>query len=238
MNVKFSVPLLLSSTLLFFSCKKAEGPGGSSTISGVLSTQLFNKAGTKTGEYPKADEDVYIIYGEGNTVYDDKATTSYDGSFQFKYLERGYYTVYYYEDCASCLEGKQAKLISTTIPKNRSDVDLGILEVIKIKNTGSSQIKGHVHVMNYNNTGVFVNEGAGPDEDVYLVYGNGTAYSEKVKTDYNGDFAFPYLGMDHYKVYVYSKCTTCASGVQAVLVETDVTAENSTVDLGVLTINK
>ena len=230
--------LISSSIFLISSCKKVEGPGGSSTIMGVLSTDLRNTAGTKIGTYPKANEDVFIIYGDGNTVFSDKVTSSYDGSFKFDYLEKGKYSVYVYEDCATCPDGKQVKLISTEITKGKSTVDLGTIEVKKIKNTGTSKITGSIWVMNYDGSGVFLNEGIGADVDVYIIYGTGNmTYTDKVKSSYDGSFEFPNLGQDHYTIYAYSDCLTCASGTQAVTVDANVTAENSTVDVGQIVIN-
>jgi hypothetical protein len=40
-----------------------------------------------------AGERVYIIYGNGTELGDD-VRTSYDGSFQFKYLTKGQYKVF------------------------------------------------------------------------------------------------------------------------------------------------
>lgn len=238
MKAFFYLLLISCSTVLISACKKVEGPGGSSAITGVLSAELYNTAGTKIGEYPKANEDVYIIYGEGNTIYSDKVTSSYDGSFKFDYLEKGKYSIYVYEDCETCPDGKQVKLISSEITKNKSTVDLGTIAMKKIKNTGTSKIVGNIWVMNYDGSGTFLNEGIGPDVEVYIIYGTGNmTYTDKVNTSYDGTFEFPDLGQDHYTIYAYSDCLTCASGTQAVTVEVDVTAENSTVDVGQMVIN-
>lgn len=230
--------LIVGSSFILSSCKKVEGPGGSSTITGVLSADLYNTAGTKIGEYPKANEDVFIIYGEGSTVYSDKATTSYDGTFKFDYLEKGKYSIYVYEDCTTCPDGKQVKLVSSEIVKNKSTVDLGTIEIKKIKNTGSSKIVGNIWVMNYDATGVFQNEGVGPDKEVYIIYGTGnTSYTDKVYTAYDGTFVFDDLGQDHYTIYIYSDCTTCPTGKEAVFANADIVAENSTVNVGQIIIN-
>jgi hypothetical protein len=93
--------------------------------------------------------------------------------------------------------------------------------------------------MNYNSTGVFVNEGIGPDVDVYLIFGEGNnSYTDKLKSNFDGTFTFPNLEKGHYKVYAYSDCATCASGTEAILVSTDITVDNSTVDVGQIVINQ
>ena len=233
------ISLLLCSFFIINSCTKYAGPGGSSSIKGVLMTEEYNQADSLLQEYPKANEDIFIIYGEGSNVFSDKISSSYDGSFRFDYLEKGKYSIFVYEDCATCPDGKQVKLLATEITKSKSTIDLGSIGVKKIKNSGTSKISGNIHVMNYDNTGVFVNEGIGPDEDVYLVYGSAPAsYASKIKSNYDGTFTFNNVAKGHYTIYAYSKCTSCPSGLQAVIASADVVVENSTVDVGQITINK
>lgn len=113
------------------SCKKVEGEGGSSTIKGKINVQKLSSVGTLIAEYPGEEYDVYIIYGDDRTFYDDDVKTSYDGSFEFPYLEKGNYTIFTYEDCNSCPSGKDTVIISTTITDKKSVVDLGTIDVIK-----------------------------------------------------------------------------------------------------------
>ena len=80
--------------MLFASCEKEEGRGGTSTIKGKVIMREYNKDLTiKLGEYPAQDVDVYIIYGN-NEVHGDRFITGYDGKFEFNYLREGNYTVY------------------------------------------------------------------------------------------------------------------------------------------------
>ncbi len=240
MKVFLFLPLIVLSTFFLTSCKKQAGQGGTSMITGVLSTELYNTAGIMTGSYPKANEDVFIIYGDGKAGYSDKTTTSYDGSFKFDYLETGKYSVYFYEDCATTADGKAVKILPAEITKRNSTIDLGTISIKKIKNSGTSRITGNIHVLNYNTLGVFVNEGPGPDIDVYLIYGTNaipTAYTDKVTSNFDGSFSFPDLGKGEYTVYCYSKCTTCASGTQAVFANGVISSDNSTIDVGQITIN-
>lgn len=239
MKALLKITCIIGSFFIISACTKYEGPGGSSSIKGVLMTEEYNSSDSLLQEYPKANEDIYIIYGEGNSVYSDKVSSSYDGSFRFDYLEKGNYSIYVYEDCATCPDGQQARLIATEISKSKSTVDLGTIGVKKIKNSGTSKITGNIHVMNYNNSGVFVNEGIGPDIDVYLVYGsNPASYLEKIKSNYDGTFTFNEVAKGNYTVYAYSKCDACASGIQAVTVSADIVSENSTVDVGQITIDQ
>ena len=92
--------LLLSIVILSITaCKKIEGQGGRSAITGkiLIKEKLYiNGVCTDTAVYDGAKENMYIIYGSDETVYDDKMECSYDGSFKFSFLEPGNYTVFGY----------------------------------------------------------------------------------------------------------------------------------------------
>jgi hypothetical protein len=83
-------------TILIYSCRKVEGPGGSVTIKGIVIER--NHVGNAVFEYPAADQDVYLIYGNENSFYDDDIKTSFDGSFEFRYLQKGDYQLFVYEE--------------------------------------------------------------------------------------------------------------------------------------------
>jgi hypothetical protein len=97
MKTKRTIFLLaLASIFIFASCEKEAGEGGNSSIFGKVYVKDYN--GTFTvlnGEYYAPDEDVYIIYGE-DKGYSDHVATSYDGTYEFKYLRPGKYTIYVY----------------------------------------------------------------------------------------------------------------------------------------------
>ena len=88
MNSKLTLSAL--SLLIFFcfsSCSKVEGEGGAATIKGKITVQDYNNAGTTLQDtYPGADRDVYIVYGNENTFYDNDIKTSYDGKFLYEKL--------------------------------------------------------------------------------------------------------------------------------------------------------
>ena len=43
-----------------------------------------------------ADEDVYIVYGDEDDIYDDNVKTNFDGTFEFNNLRKGKYKVFAY----------------------------------------------------------------------------------------------------------------------------------------------
>ncbi len=133
MRIAKSVLLAFIFTAFLFSCKKVEGPGGSSTIQGKLHAYVKDGAGNIINEYDLMDHDVFIIYGdeEGNNFYDDDLKTSFDGSFRFDYLEEGKYTIFLYEYCPTCPSGSETIMKEVEITDKKSTVDLGTIEVRK-----------------------------------------------------------------------------------------------------------
>lgn len=83
-------------TMCLVSCSKEPGIGGNASIQGKVYAKYYNKYFTiKYGEGYAADQDVYIIYGD-NISYSDRTRTSYDGSYEFKYLRKGKYKIFTY----------------------------------------------------------------------------------------------------------------------------------------------
>lgn len=98
---KIGIIFWIAVPLLFNSCKKYEGQGGKSAISGKITIQeklYVNGTNTEIVTYNGAKEDVYIVYGEDNLMYDDKVACSYDGSFKFDFLQPGTYTIFAYNE--------------------------------------------------------------------------------------------------------------------------------------------
>ena len=80
--------------LVISSCEKPPGPGGRATIKGKLHAKNFDAyAMTVISEYDIAGENVYICYGSDATARNN-IKTSYDGSFEFMYLNKGHYKIF------------------------------------------------------------------------------------------------------------------------------------------------
>jgi hypothetical protein len=85
----------------FSGCKKYEGQGGRSIITGKITVNeklYINGALAQTVSYPGATEDVYIVYGTQDNIFDDKVECNPDGSFSFNFLFPGTYTVFAYNE--------------------------------------------------------------------------------------------------------------------------------------------
>lgn len=114
----------------FTSCQK-EGEGGTSTISGKVYAFDYNTSGQLTSEYYAHDEDVFIVYGGVNSLYDDNYKTTYDGSYRFKNLTKGDYRVFVYSRCDSCASGTTVVIQDVVVSSNGEDVILDDLVINK-----------------------------------------------------------------------------------------------------------
>ena len=97
MKTSNKITAVLAAAILLISltaCEKPPGPGGKATVQGkVYGTDFDNQQRVAISRGYVAGERVYLIYGNGTEVGDD-VRTSYDGSFQFKYLTKGHYKIF------------------------------------------------------------------------------------------------------------------------------------------------
>ena len=127
-KIKLILPIFIL-FIVFSSCRKVEGPGGSVTIKGVVIER--NHVGTSIFEYPASDQDVYIIYGSENSFYDDDVSTSYDGSFEFRYLQKGDYQIFAYQDNPSVASGTDEVLVQVNASENNQVIILDTIYIDK-----------------------------------------------------------------------------------------------------------
>lgn len=130
MKLIFGVFWGLMIALTLAGCAKVEGEGGSSAIIGKINVKFLDGAENVLAEYEGTDEDVFIIYGEGNTTHNDKVETSYDGSFRFDYLERGKYQIFVYQENNTGPSGdKDVRIFDVEIVDKKSTIDLGTIDI-------------------------------------------------------------------------------------------------------------
>ncbi|MDA8910254.1 hypothetical protein N9I21_00535 [Crocinitomicaceae bacterium] len=127
-KIKLILPIFIL-LFVFSSCRKVEGPGGGVTIKGVVIER--NHVGTSVFEYPAADQDVYLIYGSENTFYDDDVKTSFDGSFEFRYLQKGDYQVFSYQDNPTVASGTDEVLLELNASSNNEVITLDTIYIDK-----------------------------------------------------------------------------------------------------------
>ncbi|HXA02526.1 MAG TPA: hypothetical protein VNW99_11100 [Cytophagaceae bacterium] len=84
-------------TLLLFtlsSCKYHEGLGGKHFIQGKILVMEYDASYKYLrAKYYSPNENVFIIYGN-NPTYGEKLESGFDGTYQFRYLQKGHYKVY------------------------------------------------------------------------------------------------------------------------------------------------
>ncbi len=132
-NIRLVI-ILISLSATFIACKKEAGDGGNSSITGKVHITKYNAfwQNPPTGNYPGADEDVFIIYGDEITI-GDRINTDPDGRFEFKYLRKGNYKIYVYtgDTTNSDTIGKVAVYKNVEITKKKQTVDCGTFEIKK-----------------------------------------------------------------------------------------------------------
>ncbi len=224
----------------FSSCTK-EGPGGNSTITGKVTVQLFDKGfRVSQGSYPAADKDVFIIYGNGNSV-SNHTKTSADGTFQFWYLTRGDYRVFVYSEDPSDPSGSNTVEVPVSIPTNHSEVNAGEIFIKKSLNIdeGQALIKGKVYQVNWAKGFAYIIDTTfAYDEPVYLIYENDETYSDRVRVLDDGTVAFPHHLMGKYRLLVYSQDRSDNGALVPKTVNVEVTQPAQVLDFGSLFIDK
>lgn len=116
----------LFTVILSVSCKKPAGEGGNSSIKGNIWVEEWNATFTvhdSSKDRVGMGEDVYIIYGD-DVSYGDKKECSYDGTFEFKYLRKGTYTIYVYSKDPGP-SGTKAIVKTVDITDKKQTVDAG-----------------------------------------------------------------------------------------------------------------
>jgi len=123
--------ILVGFLFISYGCEKEAGEGGTSSITGKVLITDYDNEGNFLGSYYGNDEDIYIIYGKNTGPYDDNYKTSYDGSYSFKYLNKGFYRIFAYSDCDSCLSGEEAVFLEIEITENKKEYVLEDLVIRK-----------------------------------------------------------------------------------------------------------
>lgn len=204
--MKFLV-LLVFVGLGLVSCNKEEGQGGDSTIRGKILQRVFDEDyKILQSSLPLGNEDVFIVYGSDVSV-SDKVETNYDGTFEFKYLQKGSYKIFYYSQDSTGVATAKVAVVKEVQLGDGSTTELGDLIKYKTLNVdeGTASIKGKVIVTNHKSNWTDIKDvGPAQDQDVFLVYRDNTAGYIRARTDYAGNFEFRNLIKGDYIIYVYS----------------------------------
>ncbi len=238
LNLFYCFIIIIVLTTVFNSCKKDEGIGGTSEIVGKLVKINYPDNNlTMIDTIVASGEDVYIIYGE-NEFYDDDIETHFDGTFQFKYLNKGKYTVFAYSKDTLGSDNDIAIKREVEISKNNQTIDLGTIYIYDGL-VGKSMIKGKVFRLDYLTDYTYViDTSAAIGEDVYISYKNDEYYIDDVETNYDGTFIFNDLIKGNYTIYVYSNDPEGTNNDVAITHNISITQVNQVIDAGSIYIYK
>ncbi len=119
---------------LMTACKKEAGEGGNSVIQGKILERTYTAFPTIYSDKAALEKDVYIIYGDDNSTFDDRTRTSFDGSFKFEFLRKGKYRIFVYtEDTVLTNFGKEVPIfLDAEIKKNKSEVILSTVTTVNL----------------------------------------------------------------------------------------------------------
>ena len=112
--------------VLFSSCEKSPGEGGTSSIRGKVWVEEWDASFVRHDSLQDRvgmGEDVFIIFGN-DVSYGEKIECSYDGMFEFKYLRPGNYKLYVYSKDPGP-SGKKAVVKDVKIDSENQTVDAG-----------------------------------------------------------------------------------------------------------------
>ena len=131
-NLFFELVIFLALFFAVSGCKKEAGEGGNSSISGKVYVRDYNTTFIVLQyEYYGPDVDVYIIYGDDKS-YSERIRTSYDGTYEFKYLRPGKYHIYAYsKDSTLQTSSEIAKLVDVEISDKKQEVTAPLITILK-----------------------------------------------------------------------------------------------------------
>lgn len=218
------------------SCEVEEGFGGRAKIKGVIIEKVYD-TDFSTLQYTQAaqDEDVIIVFDD-DKVIGENTSTSASGNFEFNYLNKGDYSIYYYsDDTTETNRGNSIPVYYDVEIGKRETVNMDTLYRYKFIdfNDGNAQIYGKIYSVNYSkNFGAIIDTTEAQNYDIFLVYNNHKGYDERERTKYNGDFTFGNLALGHYTIYTFSNNPKNEVEQTVILKEIDITSITQKIDLG------
>ena len=192
---------LVAVAMLFVSCNKGPGVGGTGTLQGYV--KLVHHPDDDFMLTPDtliaAKTDVFIVYGDEGYFGDD-VETGPDGMYQFEYLLPGRYTVYSY----STLPSGEKIAVSETVELQRgATAQVPTIYIHDGKAYGTSIVKGQVHATYYHN-GSYRGEGWACEHRVYIRRAGEDLPFNDTRVGPDGYFAFQKLQPGDYEVFTVS----------------------------------
>lgn len=197
--------LCLLATLLisfFTSCSKGEGEGGTATIEGKIMRVIHDNdnynltADTVVG----AKVDVFIVYGD-EVLYGDDMETGSDGSYRFKYLKKGTYTIFAYSELAT---GERIAVSETVQVRNGETVTVPTIYTHEGKAYGTSMVRGKVWATYYHN-GSQRGSSWAYEHRVYIRRVGEPYHFDDVRVGADGWFYFQQLLPGEYEIFTFTE---------------------------------
>lgn len=210
---------LLCVVLMFVSCKRNEGEGGTGVVQGYV--MLINHPDDNytlpADTIVAAKTDVFIVYGNSD-FYGDDVETDDKGFYKFKYLTPGNYTVFAYSTLAS--GDKVPVTASISIGKGETG-HVPTIYVHQGKAYGTSIVTGKVYAMYFHND-TYRGQGWAYEHRVYIRKEGDPYHFDDVRVGLDGVFAFQKLQPGNYEVFTF---TENSAEVPSPLIET-ISVEN------------
>lgn len=210
---------LLCVVLMFVSCKRNEGEGGTGVVQGYV--MLINHPDDNytlpADTIVAAKTDVFIVYGNSD-FYGDDVETDDKGFYKFKYLTPGNYTVFAYSTLAS--GDKVPVTASISIGKGETG-NVPTIYVHQGKAYGTSIVTGKVYAMYFHND-TYRGQGWAYEHRVYIRKEGDSYHFDDVRVGLDGVFAFQKLQPGNYEVFTF---TENSAEVPSPLIET-ISVEN------------
>jgi len=193
----FFLPFLL----LFSSCNKDEGFGGSSSLEGYVYHIEHSAANFSFNidTFPALDKEVYLEFGDDINP-GERIRTGRGGYYRFDYLRKGNYTVYAISDSVDSRKEAVIKTVKVTGSINKADT----IFIHTGKAYGTSMIKGSVYASFYDKTRL-IDEGPAVDADVYINHYGEEMFFERIRVGDQGIFIFERILPGVYEVWVTSE---------------------------------
>jgi hypothetical protein len=135
MTIKPLIIFFVTITFAFVlsSCEKEPGAGGTSSILGRVYARDYNSTFTVLqSEYYAPDIWVYLVYGNDKD-YGDRIKTSYNGTYEFKYLRPGDYHVYSYSKDSTLQSNAEIAVIKdVSIPKQYKAIEAPLIQIFTV----------------------------------------------------------------------------------------------------------
>jgi hypothetical protein len=228
----YLIALCLGGAMLFSSCKKIEGPGGTSSITGNVSGLTLSSSGGNAAEQEVTTIICTHADGIGGSILDNSdyflLNTPNGGTNYYVWYEN---TNWLGQD--PNLSGRTG--IKITYSNSESNVTIAINteaaisaaasgdytvsilnDMLTITNVAFGEVADaddmntpfSVDILNQGKSALSGTsssvEGPMVDERVYIIYGEEDFYSESIRTDANGDFQFKGLTPGDYRIYAFS----------------------------------